>query len=748
MLRDRTDDAFIQYLQYPGFKYGEGVTDNVLEKALPKPKSEPKQKTEPGVKAARKQMGVGGKVRYTYPNDRGGTKPQAGQSASSAAKPAVPAQNAPSVSSTEAKADPAKFCSQIGIKQETLQKIVSKFDENLGGVEGFVKFMLTNVKDLAEKYQLNGEFFRILYDEVLKPKSSIQKSMDSKGYYKHVEYKRLDPRTGKIITVKGGKTPGINVAVSKTHTTDDEHMSALHAALKQSKPTTEHSLQQHVHDHVVSNYTGSEKLLANLKSQMLKELFDSGAVAVKDPKAKVSVKTTKTSSQLLTTIDDVLVRLDADDGSIDYADGVFRYDLSGKQPVVNINPQYSKIVQNAELFDIWVKRAVYTAKVADMYKNDVGLHPDSAIDTAVDSIGDELYDLGGVFGSLEKKVKRSLTESYKLSEATKKAYIKHVSAVVLKKPKIPTLYKKKLAKQPAINKPTGPKVPLKDIGGIKHDDHRMLKEWAIASNVSLAALKFRIGAAALMGVKDVKGAVTRVRDSVVKNKPASVSEPYLRLLEDELKPANVKASAAMMKRIAKATQAAYAGSKTVRLYRGVNGEQAAAVLQSMGLNAAKYLNPPKGKDYIATIRNHEKAHRQLHGKTCLIACDTCSSFTDDYETATDFAHGGFVLSVDVPVTSLLASYKAFPGSLSLPSNFVGKKWGTYVKDAYSSEFEVLLGVKGALQASIFHPPLAERQKLKDETLTKEAVWNDKKHIVAGLPRDLSHIYGNNTKADW
>jgi hypothetical protein len=141
-------------------------------KALPKQDKTEQAKKTPSKKVASKQQGDGGKTRYNYPQDK---KPGA-QQAKPAGQDKPPAVQDPiqvPKDSTPKTIDPNEFAAQLQIPLDTLKRIAERFAANkkLGGRKGFTAFMCTRLKAVVDKHHLDGDFFNLLYQQLITPKN-------------------------------------------------------------------------------------------------------------------------------------------------------------------------------------------------------------------------------------------------------------------------------------------------------------------------------------------------------------------------------------------------------------------------------------------------------------------------------------------------------------------------------------------------------------------------------------------------
>jgi len=115
------------------------------------------------------------------------------------------------------------------------------------------------------------------------------------GYAKHISYQRLDPRTGKMVQVKGGRDTPIgktsltphhfDITVQKKHgLSDDETAMAVLRYVAQKKVRTEGELHEAVQEFVEKNYDSeSSEARGKWVSTILKALFHHKAVQVTHP---------------------------------------------------------------------------------------------------------------------------------------------------------------------------------------------------------------------------------------------------------------------------------------------------------------------------------------------------------------------------------------------------------------------------------------------------------------------------------
>lgn len=165
---------------------------------------------------------------------------------------------------------------------------------------------------------------------------------------------------------------------------------------------------------------------------------------------------------------------------------------------------------------------------------------------------------------------------------------------------------------------------------------RYIDKWVEHSGNS-ASLALRAAWAQQAGVKMDEGRMLKIHGHATgKSDPAAAKMA----IEQGKSPA-VQAAA---RAIASASQHAYAGQSQVEVYRGIAGEQARLIKEAIGRG----------------------------DKTVRLAVDSASSFTDDRKVAVQFAKGtsgsykgtdathGVVIKFKAPVSSILASHRAFP----------------------------------------------------------------------------------------
>jgi hypothetical protein len=124
-------------------------------KALPKSSDEKPVKRAPTSKASSKALGKTGTVRSGYPQE------QQQQPQPQANPPRVPGDQ-----KTEPEAKPEELATMLGLPLWSLQRIAKRFKDvkNLNGRAGFVTFMKTKLKAMANKHQLDGDYFGLIYD--------------------------------------------------------------------------------------------------------------------------------------------------------------------------------------------------------------------------------------------------------------------------------------------------------------------------------------------------------------------------------------------------------------------------------------------------------------------------------------------------------------------------------------------------------------------------------------------------------
>lgn len=127
-----------------------------VEKALPKKsKEEPVKKPKPASGASKKQMGAGGKTRYTYLQEGKAKLP----------KPTPLVVALPQ--ETRQNVDPTELANQLGVSKLTLTKIASKL-----GRKGFSRYMRSHLKRFAAKHRLGHDYWDQIYGTVVQ--TSVQ----------------------------------------------------------------------------------------------------------------------------------------------------------------------------------------------------------------------------------------------------------------------------------------------------------------------------------------------------------------------------------------------------------------------------------------------------------------------------------------------------------------------------------------------------------------------------------------------
>lgn len=189
-------------------QYGAGHTCNLcgmvwtddsrcrcIQRALPQSgKEQPVKQAKKPIAAGEKKQGDGpkGKVRYNYPTEKG--KPGA---APKIQKEEPKMQQVPAEQKQDAKpnprqeapeheyVDPAKLAALLGVSVGVLRKVAVKFqqkkDRDSRGRNGFVDFMVAQLKKLADKHDLDAKYFGLVYDSLVgmpasKPTQSEEKS--------------------------------------------------------------------------------------------------------------------------------------------------------------------------------------------------------------------------------------------------------------------------------------------------------------------------------------------------------------------------------------------------------------------------------------------------------------------------------------------------------------------------------------------------------------------------------------------
>lgn len=124
----------------------------LLIKALPKKANDGEVKKTPTKKASKKQVGAGGKPRYTYPNEKkGAAKPGANRQV-----PLVVVNHDDSKH-----ADPNELANQLGVSVRTLRRIAKKL-----GREEFSRFMRSRLKRFAAKHRVDPDYWGTLYGQL------------------------------------------------------------------------------------------------------------------------------------------------------------------------------------------------------------------------------------------------------------------------------------------------------------------------------------------------------------------------------------------------------------------------------------------------------------------------------------------------------------------------------------------------------------------------------------------------------
>lgn len=185
--------------------------------------------------------------------------------------------------------------------------------------------------------------------------------------------------------------------------------------------------------------------------------------------------------------------------------------------------------------------------------------------------------------------------------------------------------------------------------GTTFADRLMLNQWSQDANDSAGSVRLRIGVARLLGKnpqKDIDKARSAVKTAGgdLARFDAMVKETMLdkRLLDS-------------MKRIKSASQSHYAGKKTVTVYRGITGEQAASLRRKHGAGALRA------------------------GKTLNLAINTLTSMSENADNTYNIFGGGaiayegeeepgFIFQIEVPVKDIIASYRAFPAEMTINRN--------------------------------------------------------------------------------
>jgi len=142
--------------------------DKRMRKALPKKdKSAAPAKKAKSSKANKQVAGKTGKVRSSYPQEAGGQPaPQPTPQEQSAPPKPNPARTPPDAEEGPPIASPSELANILGTPVTSLQRIAHRFRDNkkLGGRSGFVTFMKTRLKRMANKHKLDGDYFGLIYD--------------------------------------------------------------------------------------------------------------------------------------------------------------------------------------------------------------------------------------------------------------------------------------------------------------------------------------------------------------------------------------------------------------------------------------------------------------------------------------------------------------------------------------------------------------------------------------------------------
>lgn len=199
------DESMIIRLQDSPDAITEAIAEqnSKLQKALPRQSPEEKAaKEKPAgskpLKASGKKLGSGGRVRYSYPGEKGGDKQGKASGPSSEeeedpqpkSKLAIPAA-APEQEPVEVPNgqkpppdDPrppddtkhqqlqhsvnvGELQAALGISRDALMKIVARFTSNTGahgGRSGFIEFMSVHLKNFIQEHGLEGDYFGLVYD--------------------------------------------------------------------------------------------------------------------------------------------------------------------------------------------------------------------------------------------------------------------------------------------------------------------------------------------------------------------------------------------------------------------------------------------------------------------------------------------------------------------------------------------------------------------------------------------------------
>lgn len=153
----------------------------LIIKALPKQSkvtkdAKAKKKGATPIKAGEKKAGVGGKTRYNYPDEKGPKKP----AAAAPAGPAPGGEEAPPPAEmnpitvpkdgehAEPPAHTVDLSPLLQLTDMTKDKwvaVAKRFQKDgMGERHGFMRYMQTHLKEFASKYNLDGDYFGLVYD--------------------------------------------------------------------------------------------------------------------------------------------------------------------------------------------------------------------------------------------------------------------------------------------------------------------------------------------------------------------------------------------------------------------------------------------------------------------------------------------------------------------------------------------------------------------------------------------------------
>lgn len=149
----------------------------MINKALPKKDKESKVKKKPVKTHGKKKAGPKGKTRYSYPSEK---KPSAAPGRPVSAPPGQGGQQEdyvpPSRQPQQLPVDLVKLCSQLGIKKDTLVKVVTRCakEPKLKGKTGFNQLMSSQAKSFSQKHGLDSSYWGRVYDAVVSTSPGLQ----------------------------------------------------------------------------------------------------------------------------------------------------------------------------------------------------------------------------------------------------------------------------------------------------------------------------------------------------------------------------------------------------------------------------------------------------------------------------------------------------------------------------------------------------------------------------------------------